>query len=244
VTIPAAAVRVGADINCTFTNAQALPQLAVTKTSSVESVSAAGTVVTYTIAVNNTGNTVLNNINVTDPLGTVVCPSSGASSVTTLAAGATENCSLNYTVPQAVFNNNGGGDGDIDNTATASSIINPLPMIVISASGSKSVALVINPALTVDKIPNSSAPVSVGNTIGYRYRVTNTGNVTMTNVMINDAHIGFGTAPVPGNETLISAPGNSTDSVVNGSWDSLAPGDIVEFTSTYLVVQADIDNLQ
>jgi uncharacterized repeat protein (TIGR01451 family) len=241
VTIPATAVRVGADINCLFTNAQALPALAVTKTGSVATVAAAGTTITYTIAVNNSGNTTLNTIGVADPLGTVVCPSSGAATVTTLAAGATENCTLNYTVPQSVFDTNGGGDGDIDNSATASATYNAAP---VSAGDSETVGLVISPSLTVEKIPNSVVPRNEGDSISYIYRVTNSGNVTMTNVTISDAHIGYGTDPVPSNETLISLPGNSTDAAVNGSWDSLAPGDVVEFTSTYTVVQADIDNLQ
>jgi uncharacterized repeat protein (TIGR01451 family) len=241
VSIAAAAVRVGADINCVFTNAQANPQLSLVKTAGTASVSAAGSVVTYTLAVNNSGNTTLNSISVTDPLGTVICPSSGAATVTTLAAGASENCTLSYTVPQSAFDTNGGGDGDIDNTATASATYNASP---VSANDSDTVALVITPGLTVEKIPNTSAPQNAGNVIGYTYRVTNSGNVTMNNVTISDAHVGYGTTPVPGNETLVSAPGSSTDAAMNGTWDVLAPGDIIEFTSTYTVVQADIDNLQ
>jgi large repetitive protein len=183
----------------------------------------------------------LNTINVTDLLGTVICPSSGAATVTTLAPGGTENCTLSYTVPQSVFDTNGGGDGDIDNTATASATYNASPL---SANDSETVALVITPALTVEKIPNTVVPRNEGDIITYVYRVTNSGNVTMSNVTISDAHIGYGTDPVPTNEALVSPPGNSTDAAINGSWDSLAPGDVVEFTSTYTVVQADIDNLQ
>ena len=241
VTIPGAAIRIGADINCVFTNAQATPALTVTKTASVATVAVAGTVVTYNIAVNNSGNTTLNTIGVTDPLGTVVCPSSGVATVTTLAAGATENCTLSYTVPQSVFDANGGGDGDIDNIATASATYNAAP---VSANDLETVGLVVTPSLTVEKIPNSVVPRNQGDIISYIYRVTNSGNVTMTNVTINDAHIGYGTDPVPTNETLVSPPGNSTDAAVNGSWDSLAPGDVITFTSAYTVVQADIDNLQ
>jgi large repetitive protein len=244
ITIPAAAVRVGADITCVFTNAQAVPQLTMTKTASVASVSAAGAAVTYTIAVNNSGNTVLSAIGVADPLGTVVCPSSGAATVSTLAAGATENCTVSYTVPQSVFDNNGGGDGDIDNTATASATYNSSPL---SANASATVGLILSPSLSVQKIPNTSTPVVAGNTVGYTYRVTNTGNVTMLNVTISDAHVGYGTAPVPGNEVIFNdvAPlGNSADAGTNASWDSLAPGDVVQFNSSYVVVQADIDNLQ
>jgi large repetitive protein len=36
--------------------------------------------------------------------------------------------------------------------------------------------------------------------------------------------------------------GDSTDSIANGSWDWLAPGDGIEFTAAYTVVQGDIDN--
>jgi large repetitive protein len=244
VTIPATAVRVGADINCIFTNALAVPSLAVTKSASVVSVSSAGTVVTYTIAVRNAGNTTLSNIGVTDPLGSVVCPSSGSATVTTLVAGAGENCSLSYTVPQSVLDANGGGDGDIDNTASAAATYNSA---ALSANGSATVGLIIAPALSVDKVANTAGPVGAGNIIGYTYRVTNTGNVTINNVTISDAHIGYGSAPVPGNETLFTdvAPlGNSTDAATNATWDRLAPGDVIVFSSTYAVVQADIDNLQ
>ena len=244
VTIPAAAVRVGADINCVFTNARAVPQLAVTKSANVASVSAAGAIITYTIAVNNTGNTTLTSISVTDPLGPVTCPSSGSNSITSLAPGGTENCTLTYTTPQSVLDSNGGGDGDIDNTASASATYNASP---VAANGSTTVAVVVTPGLTIEKLANTAGPVNSGNAIGYTYRVTNTGNVTVTNVTINDVHNGYGTDPVPGSEAMFNdvAPlGDSADAATNASWDSLAPGDTVVFSANYTVVQADIDNLQ
>jgi large repetitive protein len=151
---------------------------------------------------------------------------------------------VSYTVPQTVLDNNGGGDGDIDNTATASATYNSNP---VSANGSAAVLLTISPALTITKVANTAGPVNVGNTIGYTYRVTNTGNVTVNNVTISDVHGGFGIDPVPGSESLFTdvAPlSDSTDAAVNGSWNNLAPGDTVQFTSSYVVVQADIDNLQ
>jgi uncharacterized repeat protein (TIGR01451 family) len=243
-TLAAVNVKAGAVITCSLTNVPAAPQLTVAKTSSVASVSSAGTNVTYTIAVTNSGNTTLNAVSVADPLGTVTCPSSGTSTITTLAAGASQNCTITYSVPQSVFNNNGGGDGDIDNTATASATYNSSP---VTANGSAAVLLSISPALTITKIPNTAGPVNAGNTIGYTYRITNIGNVTVNNVTVGDVHNGFGTAPVPGSESLFTdvAPlSDSTDAAVNSSWNSLAPGDTVQFTSSYVVVQADIDNLQ
>jgi large repetitive protein len=161
-----------------------------------------------------------------------------------LSAGASENCTLTYSTPQSVLDSNGGGDGDIDNTANAAATYNAAP---VSANGSTTVALVITPGLIIEKFASTAGPVSNGNTIGYSYRVTNTGNVTIANVTINDSHNGYGSDPVPGSEAMFNdvAPlGNSTDVATNGSWDSLSPGDTIVFTANYTVVQADIDNLQ
>jgi uncharacterized repeat protein (TIGR01451 family) len=219
------------------------PQFTVGKTANVASVSAIGAVITYTIAVTNSGNTVLSNITVADPLGSVTCPSSGANVVNTLIVGAIENCTLSYTVPQAVFENNGGGDGDIDNTATATATFGGSPL---SANASATVGLTVLPRLSLQKIANTAGPVNLGDNIGYSYRVTNTGNVTINNVTISDVHLGLGIAPVPGGEVVFNdaAPlGNSTDAGVNASWDFLAPGDTISFSSSYIVVQADIDHL-
>lgn len=52
---------------------------------------------------------------------------------------------------------------------------------------------------------------------------------------------------LPTNETLTSDNGfanDSSDAGVNGSWDTLAPGDEITFTATYLVTQSDVDTLQ
>jgi len=37
--------------------------------------------------------------------------------------------------------------------------------------------------------------------------------------------------------------GDSTDAADDGSWDVLAPGDVITFTGTYVVTQADVDLL-
>lgn len=242
--IPAAAIRIGADINCVFTNALATPQLSVVKTTGSTSVTAAGQVISYTIAVSNTGNATLTAIAVADPLGTTVCPSTSSSTITSLAPGASENCTLSYTVPQSVLDNNGGGDGDIDNTATASTTYNSAP---VSANGSTAVAITLNPRLTVVKLASTPGPVSLNQVITYSFRVTNSGNVTLADVTVDDTHFGYGTPPVPGNEAVfndVSPLLDSSDGGTDASWDSLAPGDTVVFTGTYTVVQPDIDNLQ
>ncbi len=103
------------------------------------------------------------------------------------------------------------------------------------------------PALTITKTANTAGPVNATTVIGYTYRIRNTGNVTVNNVTVADVHNGYGIDPVPGSEILfndVAPAGDSTDSSINASWNALAPGDTVQFTSSYTVVQADIDNLQ
>jgi uncharacterized repeat protein (TIGR01451 family) len=242
VSIPAAANRKGAIITCVFTNAAAAPALSMTKTPDVASVNAAGQTVNYAILVSNSGNTTLGPITVADALGAVTCPSSGGSTVTLLAAGGSETCSLSYTVPQAVLDSNGGGDGDIDNTASATATYNGSP---VNGGASATVALVITPALVIDKSASTGGPVNANDVYTYTFRVRNTGNVTITGVVVNDTFNGYGVAPVPGSEVMFAdaAPlGDSSDGAANGSWDSLAPGDEIAFTASYTVVQGDIDN--
>ena len=105
-----------------------------------------------------------------------------------------------------------------------------------------------NPALALDKTSNVPGPVAVGNAITYTYRVSNTGNLPVNNINIAETFNGNGTTPVPANEALLtdSSPGgDSTDAVANnGVWSTLAPGDVITFTASYTVVQADIDYLQ
>ena len=240
-------------ITCTYTNTLAVPLLTITKTPSVPSVSAAGVAIGYTIRVANDGNVDVTSTTVTDPLGTVSCP--GGNPIPALAIGTFVDCSMNYTVTQAVFDSNGGGDGDIDNTASANGTT---AYGAVSQTGNAVVTLTGTPALALSKtrvfLPGPSGDVNgngtadVGDIITYRYDVTNTGNRTVAGVNINlDNHNGYGSNPLPSNEVVLTdvAPANdSTDGAVNASWDSLAPGDSVRFTWAYTVVQADIDLLQ
>lgn len=103
------------------------------------------------------------------------------------------------------------------------------------------------PQLSITKTPNTSGPVTVGTVITYTYKVKNIGNVAITNVNVSDTHNGSGVFSGPANEVLVTdtAPtGDSTDSVVNGTWDTLGIGDVIQFTATYAVTQSDLDFLQ
>ena len=78
----------------------------------------AGDTLTYRITVTNNGNTELTNVVVNDPLTGTVNAVCGDGS---LDDGESCTVQASYVVTQADLDNNGGGDGDIDNTATVSS---------------------------------------------------------------------------------------------------------------------------
>jgi len=126
-----------------------------------------------------------------------------------------------------VFTATSGGISDTDN----------IPITVTPGTSS----------LTVTKTALPAVNVPVGATITYTYVVTNTGDQVLTNISLSDSHNGSGPAPSPTNEALTldgGAPGGSSDSGNNGIWDTLAPGDAVTFTGTYIVTQNDVDTLQ
>src|SRR5258706_16351187 len=87
---------------------------------------AAGDVIVYSILVTNTGNVTLTGVSVTDPLLTNVdCDGTPGAPFThtglTIAVGGSVTCTGSYNLTQTDLENNVGGDGDIDNTATTAS---------------------------------------------------------------------------------------------------------------------------
>ncbi len=176
---------------------------------------AVGDVLHYTVSVTNTGNVTLTNVTVTDPL------TGQAITGVTLAPGATGVYNTSYTLTQADLDRagNAGSDGDIDNTATADSDQTG------PASDSAEVPLVYDPKIAIDKVfinvtggnGNGVADVA-GDVINYSIVVTNTGNVTLTNVTVKD--------PLTGLD-------------VNAG--TLAPGASVTLNEHYTVSQADLD---
>ncbi len=124
--------------NANGTGAASAPSNSVTPPTSAISVTvsatpttyaAAGTVITYTFGVTNTGSTTLHGVNVSDTVaGAASCPQ------TTLALGASENCTGSYTTVQADVVN-----GSITDTATAHGL-NPSGTAVSSAPASTTVS--------------------------------------------------------------------------------------------------------
>ena len=193
---------------------------------------AVGDVINYQMLVTNEGNTALDNVVVTDPLlgGVLAGPDSGDTDTDgRLDVGETWVYTGSYTVTQADLDGEGnaGADHDIDNTATASADDTP------PDDDSEEVDLSITPALAIVKVADKTFVVSTSDVITYTYTVTNTGNTSLSNVVVTDDNF----TPIAGddfNPTFI--PGGDTDGDgkldVNETWT---------YTSTHQVTQAELN---
>lgn len=122
--------------------APAAPAMVVTKTGVLNDDDgtpglSAGDTISYTVTAQNTGNVTLTGIGVADPLVALAYQSGDTDSDNAIDVGETWTYTGSYTLLQTDIDTNGGGDGDIDNTATVTSA--QLPPQTASA------AIVINP---------------------------------------------------------------------------------------------------
>jgi len=105
---------------------------------------------------------------------------------------------------------------------------------------------IIKTATLNDEI-NSDGFAEAGETITYTFDVRNSGNVTLSNVTVNDTTNATNGPVVPTDEIIFVdggfATSDSIDAAINGVWDLLAPGDTIRFSATYTVTQTDVDTL-
>lgn len=203
----------------------ASPALTLTKTATPTTATDAGTPVTYSFAVTNTGDIRLSNVTInetafsgTGTLGTVTCRS------TNLAAGASTTCSASYTATQADVD-----AGVLTNTATATGTV-PTGGTTTSTPSTATVTFTPAPALTVTKSasPNTPESYTVGQQVTYSFLVRNTGNTTLTDVTVDE-----GTFTGSGQMSAVNCPADETA--------SLAPRATVTCTATYTLTQSDVD---
>ena len=188
----------------------------------------AGETIDYVFTVTNTGDVTLTDISIDDPLVGV------SGSLSSLSPGAVDDTSFtaSYTVTQADVDN-----GNVSNQATAIGNYtdgngNPQTTEDLSSSSSTTeddttvTPFNQNPGIALIKTAtfndeNGDGFAQVGETIDYAFSVTNTGDVTLTDISIDDPLVG-----------------------VSGNLPSLSPGavDDTSFTATYTVTQADVDN--
>lgn len=157
----------------------------------------------------NSGNVTLTDVVVEDRgVGQVSCPE------TTLAPGATMTCTAPYALTQAdvdagIVENTatvtGDPPGDTDPPRDEDSDVVPLPSV---------------PGIVVDKSHAELAgPGQVGDVVEYSFLVTNSGNVTLTDVVLEDPMVAD-----------LSCPDTT-----------LAPGQEIICTASYELTQADLD---
>ncbi|WP_435257224.1 beta strand repeat-containing protein [Thioclava sp. FR2] len=187
-----------------------LKSASIEKLASRTDFSAAGELITYTIAVTNDGNQTLAGFTVTDALDPAY-----SCTIASIAPGATSTqCQFPYTVTQS----------DID----AGSIINSASVTQADVGTLTDSVTVPGPARVAAFTATKAALDSfaaVGDSIRFGLTVTNTGNVTLTNVVVNDPLL---VTPGPVCTIATLAPGASDSSCLDGR--------------SYSVTQTDIDN--
>ncbi len=214
----AAAAAVSPNVVCTFTNTPLKPAITLRKSVAEDTLSA-GETLHYSFLVTNTGNVTLAPVTINETGFTghgtppvVTCPPAAA----TLAPAASVTCTATYTVTQADVD-----AGSVSNTATASGKT-PASQAITSAPSSATVRGVPSPAITVVKSASPASFSAAGQTIHYSFDVTNSGNVTLTSVKVDDTDL----------------PGLSA---ITCPHTTLAAGASQTCTATYLTTTADLD---
>lgn len=182
--------------------------------------SAPGDLITYTFLVTNTGNLTLTNVVVTDLLADLDMP---VTTIATLLPGADKAVELTatYRVKQADIEK-----GEVVNQAdVAGDYVDPVTGAGNATSTSNQIVVDLDqvPDIAVVKTASSALgdPGVIGELITYSFTVTNTGNMLLTGVVIDD--------PLPGLN-----PGH----FIVGD---LAPGEVSSvFTATYAIDADDI----
>ncbi|SFU15003.1 conserved repeat domain-containing protein, partial [Algoriphagus locisalis] len=181
-------------------------EIELTKSANVSTYDEAGDLIRYTVVITNIGNVTLTDVNVTDPLVNL------DQTYPSMAPGESYTLTSRYTVTQADVDN-----GQIDNTASVTGN-SPNPATV-SDSDDVTVIAEQSPAILLEKVADVANYDEDGDVITYTLTVTNTGNVTLTNVIVTD--------PLTGMDETIP---------------SLAPSEVLTYTTTYTIEQTDVDD--
>lgn len=195
--------------------------LSLRKSADLTTVDYAGQIINYTFRIINTGNVTLTDIVITDDFTLPAGPNPvlDCSLSAQLAPGQQISCTAMYTATQSDIDN-----GRIFNVATVNG--KTLDNQTITASATLTVNVFEIPALTLIKTANPNTVSNIGDTIDYSFTITNTGNVTLTDIEITD------TFTTPANPPLSISCSSMT----------IAPGETITCIASYIVTQADIDN--
>ena len=180
------------------------PAFTVEKAALFTDFTTAGEVVTYEYTLRNTGNlTLTGGIDVIDDkIGTISCVTGN------FIPGAVETCQATYIITQADVD-----AGSVTNQAFGDNNGLITPPVDVTVTGTQT------SSLSFDKLATTGTFTSAGDTLDYTFDVANTGNVTLTGVVVTDDLIASVSCP----KTV------------------LAPAEAMQCTATYTVTQADVD---
>jgi uncharacterized repeat protein (TIGR01451 family) len=218
-------VGIGDFVNCTITET-AIPAALSLSTQAAPAVDVNGDglidaadTIAYTFTVTNTGTLPVEHVAVVDAAaGSVTC------AATTLASGDTTTCSADgpYAITAADVS-----AGGVHNTATAtanpvgsSATVSSPVATADTATTAPTPSLSLTESATVRDV-NGDFQIDLGDTIGFSFRITNTGNVSLTSASVSD--------PIAGSVTC--------------ALTTLAPGAQTSCTSDadYTIDQDDVD---
>jgi uncharacterized repeat protein (TIGR01451 family) len=202
----------------------ATPHISLSKTADKTAGVAVDETITYTYVVTNTGDVAMNNVTLVDNhSGTgTLSAFDPVPPIATLAVGASVTFTATYVVTQADID----AQIDIVNTATATATFAGEDY---SSSDGETVTLqVASPSIAIVKTGTLDMTVvlpfdraDAGDIVNYTFRVENTGNVTLYNVVVSDLNT----------SVTLNSPHIGT----------MAPGAVITLTGTYTLTQADID---
>jgi large repetitive protein len=181
----------------------------------------AGDVINYVFAVENIGTVTVTNLSITD----AQLDSPAVCAVASLAPNASTTCTGSYTITASDVD-----VGVVNNTATANAT-GPGGLPISSPADSTSTPLVQSPGISVTLTPtlttDNGTPgvANIGDIITYNVTATNTGNVTLEDLVLTD---------------ILE---NGTPRTLSCSPTTLAPGETATCQSyTYVVTETDVIN--
>ncbi len=211
------------------------PDIAVTKTvTSATTDLDAGDIVTYAITVTNIGNVTLSDVEVHDPgANTIDCGTMPDTLVPDAVVECTASTELteahllagSYTNHVSVSATFRAAPADSQPQARTFSFIQTDPMQTVEASASATVTMrAVEVGLAIEKTVEPAEPVKEGATLTYTFVVTNTGNVGLDDVTIDDPLLGL----------------VWDEAYPDGLIGTLPRGESVTVTATYEVTPGDV----
>ena len=212
----------------TSTNAMSISKTASVPGGTVDHV---GEVITYTIKVNDVGNTHLTGVTVTDP--SVADMTRGADIVgnndNVLDPGEIWSFTAHHTATAAEVNVGTEG-GVIVNTATATSAqtgpVSATASVIVAPSGPHTI-------VTITGTVADGAADTAGEVINYAITMFNDSTVDLTTPIVAEANFPVFTTPVASGGFNVGD--TNQDGILN-------PGESWQFVDSYTITQADIDN--